>query len=101
MHAPKREHDAERESRGAEQDAFEHEVRDDVAPRCPERGARRELGAARDTTRELQIRDVRARHEQHGEHRANERDVERAATERAAPYRPAYLNAIVMQRLAQ
>ena len=101
VHAPEREHEAEHETRRAEQRALEHEVHDDVAPRRAERGARRELGAARDAARELQVRDVRARHEQHGEHSADERDVKWPAAELSSPDGGADLHAIVAQRLAR
>ena len=66
------------DARRSEQRALEQQMRDDVAARRAERGARGQLAATRDAARELQVGEVGACHEQHGQHRVDQRGVKSA-----------------------
>ena len=68
--------ETERESRDGEQSALEEQLGDDVLTRRTERRPQRELPAASQSAGELQVGEIGAGDEEHGEHRADQREVE-------------------------
>ena len=72
--APERDHGAGRAAGRGQRQAFNQQLAHDADPARAERGADRHLAAARGAARQQQVGDVGARDQQHGRHRAEQRD---------------------------
>jgi hypothetical protein len=71
--AQRRDREARHTSGGGERQAFDEHLAHQSAPLRAKGGAHPELALARGAPRQLQIRDVDARHQQHEHHRADQR----------------------------
>ena len=79
-----RERQRERDGDGSEHGGFDQELADDAPPPGSDRHAHGDFRLSRGGSREQQIRDVRAREQQHGtEGRERERERQRACCRRS------------------
>src|SRR5205814_4033493 len=98
---PGAEHDADDAAGGREQQALDDQLTREVALARAEREADRELAPPRNTGREQQVSDVRARDQQHEQDRA-EQDRQRRARGADDDFRVrANIDAVAVRELAR